>query len=177
MCFKRLKGVDAEEAKMLYEGTEEKDYIQKRILPQIEYYSGSSRRFRLEYYVFSIGSIILMAAVPIITMLPDTISGAKYVSASISAIASVLSSILLLRGTRDNWIEYRSTSEMLKSELYAFKAKSVEYKIVDYNQRFRLFVDRCESIMQAERTGWYSRMKTEPDQINGVSGTSEDTGS
>ena len=156
---------------------EEQSYIEHRILPQIKYYSKASRCSQREYYILSITGVILMATVPIITMLSDTIVYAKYISASISAISSILSSVLLVRGAKDNWVEYRNTSEMLKSELAAFIARSVDYKTRDCTIRFQLFVERCESIMQKERTGWYSRMKTEVDQTNGVKGTSEETGS
>ena len=86
---------------------------------------------------------------------------------------------MLFRSTRakENWLEYRASGEALKSELAAFMAGSAEYQTFSSKEKLSLFVERCEGIMQAERTGWYSRMKLEPDQTNGVTGTSEDTGS
>lgn len=177
MGFIKTKNNTVKEQYTSYGDPTERDYIQIRLLPQIQYYSKSSRRMQNEYYALSILNIVLTAAVPIILMLPETVTSAKYISASISAIASIFSSILLIRGTRDNWIEYRTASEALKSELAAFKAKSAVYQKLDCNMRFSLFVERCESIMHAERTGWHSRMKIDSSQTNEVSGTSDGTGS
>lgn len=156
---------------------EELDYIQCRILPEIQYYSRSSRRTQKEYYILSILNIVIMAAVPVIAMLPETVVFAKYIAAAMSALASILSSVLLIRHTKDNWIEYRKTSELLKSELAVFKAGVCGYQTLNQKQRFSLFVGRCEGFMQSERDGWYSRKKQESNQAYGVSERSEDTGS
>ncbi len=179
MCFRKEKDSGEKDPYSSCGEPIERDYIQLRLLKQINYYKKASKRLQKEYYICSIANTVFMAAVPIILMLPDSITWAKYVSAIISAIAAVLSSVLLIKRTKDNWIEYRSTREALESELAAFKSKAAAYQSNNYKQRFVLFVERCERIMQAEREGWYSRMKLEPNQNQeyGVSGTSEGTGS
>lgn len=159
MCFRKKKDNSVTDPYTSRADTDERDYIQLRLLPQIEYYSKSSRRMRRKYYIFSIANTAFMAAVPVILLLPDTIKGAKYISASVSAIASVLSSILLILRAKDNWIEYRNASEALKSEFATFKARAADYRELRPHQQLSLFVERCEGIMQSERSGWYSRMK------------------
>ncbi len=177
MCFKRKKSETSCKYQYTYGSIDEKDYMEKRLIPQIEYYSKTSRHLQKEYYIISIASTVTMATVPVITIWPDTYGITRYIVAAISALASVLSSVLLIRRTKDNWIEYRVTSEMLQSELAVFKATAGEYQMQDHRPRFALFVERCERIMQSERSGWYLRMKPEPDQTYGVNGTSEETGS
>lgn len=137
-------------------------YIKDRLKPQIEYYSKTSKRLQREYYILSIISTIILAVIPILTLLSDFSELYKYLIAGSSAVASVLSGILLLRKTKDNWLEYRATSEALKAELEEYRYSAGAYK--GREDKNILLVETCEKIMQAEHSEWYARMKKESSQ-------------
>lgn len=179
MCFKQRAPEAGSETKELYTfaSDAEEEYIENRILSQIKYYSRSSKRLQKEYLVISIASTVILAIVPVVTMLSDSFPHLKYVIALASAVASVLSSILLIRQTKDNWLAYRSTEELLKTELAAYKARAIAYRSSDDTERLSLLVERCESIMQTEHSAWHARMNGKNNQEYGVSGTSSDTNS
>lgn len=159
------------------------DYITDRLLPQIKYYERKGKHLQREYYIISILNTITLAAVPLLTMLLDDFPTLKYFLTGSSAIASIFSAVLLLRRTKDNWLEYQATGDALKCELARFFAENPEVSSLYYKYerlqnyeptnrstmpeciyKLQLFAKRCEDIMSAERTGWYNRMKVESDQ-------------
>lgn len=144
--------------------TLEERYIENRLLNQIEYYDKSSKKLQKEYYVISITSIVILAIIPVITLLPENLCFYKYLIAGASALSSILSSILLIRKTKENWLEYRATAETLQSELEKYRCSISSYNVKADNTRLGVLVERCEKIMSAEHAGWYTRMKADSDQ-------------
>lgn len=142
----------------------EEHYIKYRLFNQIEYYEKSSKKLQKEYYVISITSIVILAIIPVITLLPENLCFYKYLIAGASALSAMLNSILLARKTKDNWLEYRYTSETLQSELEKYRCNAGIYNKSGSEERFRIFVETCEGIMKTEHSGWYARMKADSDQ-------------
>lgn len=154
------------------------DYIKDRLLPQIKQYEKTGKKLQAEYYIISTLNTIVLASVPLLTMLSDLYPFLKFFVAGSSAIASIFSGILLLRRSKDNWLEYRATSEALQSELARFFAEHPEFadcyakgipctqvlRNRDNMREMRDLVGACEKIIQVEREGWYNRMKAESDQ-------------
>ena len=128
----------------------ESNYIKNRLEPQMNYYQTKCSKLRKEYYTISIASIVINAAIPVLSMTTDACPGIKYIIASISALASIFSSVLLLRKTREHWVEYRSTYEKLKRERVLFEAKVGIYQTASENE----FILNCENIMDAEHSLW-----------------------
>lgn len=152
------------------------DYITDRLLPQIKHYEKKGTHLRREYYIISILNTVTLAAVPLLAMLSDIFQNLKYFLAGSSAIASIFSAILLLRRTKDNWLECQATSDALKCELARFFvdnpdiARAYKTNILKDEtlhgcmRELRNLAKDCEEIMRVERTGWYTRMKSESDQ-------------
>jgi hypothetical protein len=69
-------------------------------------------------------------------------------------IIIVATGFLQLTKSQENWISYRSTAELLKTEYNLFKMKSSDYtdeKIGNDNRkREQLFVNRIETIISEE---------------------------
>ena len=53
---------------------------------------------------------------------------------------------------QENWINYRTTSETLKKEIYFYEAGIHGYENTDDKEA--LFVDRVESLISRENTMW-----------------------
>lgn len=139
-------------------------YISERLNPQISYYDTKSITAKGKYYALSVGNIALTASIPFITMFSDDFPDVKYLIAAVGAVASVLSSVLLLKKHKEIWLEYRATCEVLRSELELYRHSAGVYKTLPVAERDSHFVDRCEEIMCSEHTSWASRMKKEESQ-------------
>ena len=128
----------------------ENSYITNRLDPQMGYYKNKCERLSKEFNWISIITIVINALIPVISMATENGPIVKYVIASASALATILSSVLLLRKTKENWVEYRSTYEKLKREKVLFETKSGIYQTASIND----FILNCENIMDAEHNLW-----------------------
>lgn len=128
----------------------ENNYIKNRLDPQMSYYKSKCKALRKEYNIISIATIVINAAIPVLSMVTDFTPVVKYIIASISALATVFSSVLLLRKTKEHWVEYRTTYEKLKREKVLFEAKAGVYQTASENE----FILNCENIMDAEHSLW-----------------------
>jgi len=59
----------------------------------------------------------------------------------------------------ENWIQYRTTCELLKHEKYLYLTRSGGYA---GNKPFNQLVVRCESIISSENVDWAQLHKSEP---------------
>lgn len=139
-------------------------YIAERLDPQISYYDRKSFRCQREYYALSVANIIILALIPVVSIAADDFAAVKYLIAAASATASILSSILLLKKSKENWVEFRATCENLKSEREQFRFASGPYKDLPSPERDSHFIERCEDIMGKEHSAWSSRTKKDSAQ-------------
>lgn len=132
------------------------DYIDTRLDSQLEYYRAKCSNLRSEYYWLSGASIVINAVIPILSMGIESAGVLKYIIAALSASATVMSSILLLRKTKDTWIKYRSTYEKLKKEKVLFENSAGKYETATEKD----FILACEEIMESEHNTWEELQKT-----------------
>ena len=132
------------------------DYIDTRLDNQLEYYRAKSSKLRSEYYWLSGASIVINAVIPILSMGIESAGVLKYIIAALSASVTVMSSILLLRKTKDTWIKYRSTYEKLKKEKVLFENSAGKYETATETD----FILACEEIMESEHNAWEELQKT-----------------
>lgn len=135
------------------------DYINDRLIPQMQYYKLKSANLQKEFYILSIFSVILTALIPVLSIAADAAPAIKYIIALLSSSSSVLSSVLLLRKTKDKWIAYRITYEQLKKEKVMFELGAGCYQ----DKNICKLAERCEVIMQNEHSDWKVTMKKTSD--------------
>src|SRR5918995_4816567 len=155
--FKKLFKIQAVE---IYDHEKEptiEDYIEKRYKKQLQYYEKHSSDNRVRFYISQIVIIVVSALIPIINTIPSestNIDAIKMASSIFGFIIIVATGFLQLTKSQENWISYRSTAELLKSEYNLFKMKSGDYsdeKIGNDNRkREQLFVNRIETIISEE---------------------------
>lgn len=126
------------------------NYIETRLKEQMDYYHNKCKKLRKEYYCLSGISIVINAIIPVLSMGIESDGILKYIIALLSATASILSSFLLLRKTKDTWIKYRRTYERLKKEKVLFETSSGKYKTASEED----FILACEEILESEHTAW-----------------------
>lgn len=126
------------------------DYIRDRLDVQMRYYNERANKFRKEYYAISIALLVLNALIPVLSIAIESGGIIKYVIASISALASVLSGVLLIKNTKETWIVYRTTYERLEKEKMLFTTSSGKYA----GETAEDFIANCEAIMENEHSFW-----------------------
>jgi hypothetical protein len=133
------------------------DYIEKRYKPQLQYYENHASNNRVRFYISQIIIIVVSALIPIINTIPsdiENIDTIKMASSLFGFIIIIATGFVQLTKSQENWISYRSTAELLKSEYHLFKMKSGDYSNEkmgnDNKKREQLFVNRIETIISEE---------------------------
>ena len=129
------------------------DYLKERVEDQIDWYSKKSSIGKKFYIRIRTIEIIFGFSISLISLfLKRDLSGVAIGALSFSLAG--LNSFLLLNKYQENWLQYRSTSELLKQEKYMFIGKSGTYNTEEEGERFKLFVERCETIISSENINW-----------------------
>lgn len=123
-----------------------KEYIEKRVNEQIEWYDKKSK-FNKKWYL-SIRTIEFTIAI-LIPFLASYIAS-LYIGL-MGVIVAICAGMLTILKFHDNWIKYRRTSEMLKYHLNIF-----ENKVEPYNDEdsYSKFVRMVESTILNENNEW-----------------------
>lgn len=134
------------------------DYIEKRYRKQLDWYEKHAIQSRVTYYTFQILIFLAGALVPIINVFPsDSDTGNTYTIKIISSILGsfivIFTGVLQITKSNENWISYRSTAELMKSEYQRFKMGVGDYseeKVANKESRSLLFIERMETIIAEE---------------------------
>jgi hypothetical protein len=128
------------------------DYLQQRVDDQIAWYDRKSGLNKKLYIRMEIAAILLSVSIPLVTDFitaetPYIKSVVSFMGVAIAAITGIVS----LMKYRDNWIEYRTTSEMLRHERFMYLTSVGAYQTRD---RFAVFVVAVEEILTKEINNW-----------------------
>ena len=136
------------------------EYITGRVDDQIDWYDQKSLRVQQWFKRLRGLEIISAGAIPLFAGFGDGSTWSIIVVGVLGAVVAVLASFLSLNQLQVNWIEYRTNCESLKHEKYLFLTNAKPYNEED---SFGLFVQRIESLISKENSGWsqYTRSGTE----------------
>lgn len=121
--------------------------IKKRVYDTLVWNIKKATYYKRFFYYFSIISLILNAAIPVINQLNNY----SILVTIISSIGFVITSILTLVNFKDVWYRYRVTSEIIKAECMRLNCKIGEYENDD---REKVFLNNFEEILLDERNLW-----------------------
>lgn len=132
-----------------------RNYIDKRVIGQIEWYDNSSIKNQKKYRSLIVISTIMSGIIPVLTLFLDLECGFmfKVIISILSACAAIISSISAVFNYRELWINYRVNCEVLKSKLHLF------FNSPDEKSYLKLIED-CESCMTSEFRSW-EKLKTD----------------
>lgn len=130
------------------------EYLEKRYYDQLKYYGSASAKNQKRYKNFQWILIILSTLTTILAALPR--SGKfdmQYVVVVTAGLVAILTSGLKTFQYQELWVNYRSTIEQLKPEIYYYN-----FNVGDYGQagvdKESLFVSRVEQILNKEHDAW-----------------------
>ena len=137
-------------------------YLEQRYYHQMNYYSKASAHNQKKYRRYQWTLIILSAITPVLAALngkPITIGGTTHnwdlqvFVVIVSAVVAILTTGLKTFNYQEIWINYRSTYERLKPEIYYYTFNIGPYS-GDGIDKESLFVTRVETILDAEHKEW-----------------------
>jgi len=148
------------------------NYLKYRLKKQVDWYEKNANKHRKEYYIFQFLIISIGALIPIINTsnVNPNDSSIRLWSSILGGSIVISSGILQLTKAHENWVSYRSTAEVLKSEYFLYYTNSDIYEEKDIEKRDRIFIKRIESIITSEGSKYLqyhqNNMPTSPPSEN-----------
>lgn len=135
-----------------------KKYIEIRLIPQMDYYSKSSRKYKKIYMLCKTIIIVFGALLPVATLFSDYGILAKVIITALGTSVSAITAYLELQNYHALWGNYRIKREQLLSILmYYFTDTGVFTNITNLNQKDAFLIEYCEQCLSEEHQIW-SRM-------------------
>jgi hypothetical protein len=131
-------------------------YKQNRLEEQINWHSKKAGDNKLRFRLWQIIVLIGGALVPIINVAAFEDTATRIASSIIGAIIVVGTGITQLEKYQENWILYRTSSELLKKEKYFFENSVGDYSKIGEDEKNKLLVERVETIVSSETSKYFT---------------------
>ena len=129
------------------------EYVAERLQPQIAWYENRSAQNKLCFRLLSGATVIASASVPFAI----AAAAPEWVPALLGAVTAIVVGLLTLLKCQESWLSYRSTTEMLRKELYYFETRTGPYLDVPDPELTSSLVERVESTISGEHQVWLQR--------------------
>lgn len=128
------------------------EYIAKRVDSQIKWFSEKSQKNQRIYKLTQFAEIICATAIPLLSGYSSTSSIALTVGI-LGAVIAIIESTSKLCKFHENWIQYRTTAELLKHEKYLYQTCSGPYAS-EPDSIPKQFINNIENILVSENHSW-----------------------
>ena len=128
------------------------EYLIKRVDNQIDWYDKKSIEAQKWYKRLQKAEIVLAAFIPLLSGYA-TNKCIAFIIGAFGAIIAIIESISKLNKYHENWIQYRTTCEMLRYQKHLFLTGSAHYN--SENETIEnIFVRNIENIISSENNQW-----------------------
>jgi hypothetical protein len=135
----------------------ENSYKENRLEDQINWYSHKAQHNKINFRLCQIIILVAGSIIPIINVVGFGDIATRIISSVVGAIIVIATGITQLEKYHENWIIYRTTSELLKKEKYFFENSAGEYyKIKEEGEKSKLLVERVEAIVSSETSKYFT---------------------
>lgn len=156
MCRKKSKAENAIETRLI-ENID--DYIKYRLDDQINWYDNKAASAQRWYKGYQVAELIIAALIPLLSGYAASSTLIAVIIGVGGALITLIEGICKLFRFHENWIEYRSTCELLRHEKYLYQMRAFPYcKEESYEQ---MFVKNVESLISAESSKWKTNNVTQ----------------
>ena len=110
------------------------DYVEKRYQNQLMWYEKYANRGRITFYILQGLVIFFSASIPVINVIPSSFvdpDNIKIGTSILGALIVIILGILQITKSKENWISYRATANLMKSEYQKFNMETGDYAITD----------------------------------------------
>lgn len=138
------------------------EYLSQRVDDQIAWYNQKSAQNQRMYKRLRAYEILAAALIPFLTGYVHMLEGkVKFLVGALGVSVAFVSSVQALYKHQENWVQYRSTGEALKSEKHLYLTQAPPYDTPD---AFTLFVQRAEGLLTKETSGWTQHITAQSKQ-------------
>lgn len=128
-------------------------YLKERVDDQIAWYDDKSNKCQRKYKISQTIEIILAALIPLLSAYTKNCTAIAVIVGIIGSIIAIIESLTKLYKWHENWIEYRTTCELLRYQKSLYQTRSAPYntgkETVD-----NIFVKNIENIISSENSKW-----------------------
>jgi uncharacterized membrane protein YbaN (DUF454 family) len=142
----------------------EHGYFNTRLEDQLHWYSEKAGKNKKRFYAMQIIIIVTGASISIVNGLRVSDALLGYIgvfSAILGAVVIIVTALLQLFKSQENWILYRTTAELLKKEKFYYLNSVGEYAGLSSEQKEKMLVERVETIVSSESSKYFSVHKPE----------------
>lgn len=129
------------------------DYIKERVDAQIDWYDKKSQKAQKYYKAMQIIEIVLASLIPLLSAYSTSFQCISIIVGIFGSSIAIIEAISKLNKYHENWIQYRTTCEMLKYQKYLYITHSAPYNNDDEAIE-NVFVRNIENIVSSENNQW-----------------------
>lgn len=129
------------------------EYIMQRVDKQINWYDDKSKNAQKYYKLYQLIEIGCAALIPILSGYTMKIWWLSVIVAILGSVIAAIESIVRLYHFHENWLEYRTTCELLRNEKNLYLMSSGPYADAPENKE-QLFVRNVETLISSENSKW-----------------------
>lgn len=128
-------------------------YIEKRVDNQIDWYDKKSQKAQKWYKRLQVIEILLATSIPLLSGYTASHEMIAFIIGLFGAVIAIIESITKLNKYHENWIQYRTTCEMLRFQKHLFLTGSSPYNKENETVE-NVFVRNIENIISSENNQW-----------------------
>ena len=132
------------------------DYKLGRLQEQIDWHSEKARHNKRRFRMYEIIIIFAGAIIPVVNILEFADLETRIVTSVLGATVAIVTGLTQLEKFQENWILYRTTTELLKKEKYFYENEVGDYSDLDESTRKKLLVERVESMVSSETSKYFT---------------------
>ena len=136
-----------------------KDYVKNRLLEQMNWYRKKSGECKKQYHRLMSASIVLGALIPVTSLFLGEPSVAQVLIAVFGVAVTALNAYISLNNSKDLWVTYRNTREILLRTLYFYFNNAEKFSKGTQEEKNALLIEVCEGEMARENGTWRSMME------------------
>lgn len=134
------------------------EYLNDRLDDQIKWYDEKSAWNQTWFKRLRTLEILFAVAIPfLISHITGDGGLLRLIAGAMGVAVALVAGLVTLYRFQENWVEYRTTAEILKHEKYLYLTQSAPYEGHD---AFHLLVATIESVISKENTGWSQSFRT-----------------
>ena len=131
------------------------NYIKDRLEEQQKWYERKASENKTKHHILQIVIIASGALIPIINSIPYSDIEVRIISSILGGIVIVITGMIQLKKYQENWIQYRTTEEILKKEKFLYLNSAGEYSNLDEEEKHQLLVERIESVISNQNVNFF----------------------
>ena len=128
-----------------------REYIQKRLLPLMQWYADEASAHMRLYRGWSIASLVASASIPVVSIFSSDVFWTRVLIAVLGAVVTFISAYLMLFDAKNVWINCRDTRETLNSIFYQYYTGMGIFESCENQQdKNARLIDVCEDIINKD---------------------------